>query len=165
MPAARRAVDRGLVTALGAPNLVRGGSPWGNLDVASAIDAGIVDVLCSDYHPSSLLAAAVVETGEPMADRIRRITTNPADAVGLEDRGRLAAGCRADVIVVDPARVPTVADCSPPAARSPALVALATNRNPPTLGETGWGTVSGGGHVLRRWVVGVRCRVTLLSGG
>lgn len=41
LPAARRASERGVATAVGAPNLVRGGSLWGNLDAREAIDAGV----------------------------------------------------------------------------------------------------------------------------
>lgn len=108
LAAARRARKRGLTTAMGAPNLVRGGSLWGNLGVGAAIDAGVVDVLCSDYHPPSLLETPFVETGEPLVDRLRRVTVNPADAVGLSDRGRLEPGARADVLVVDPSPLPTV---------------------------------------------------------
>ncbi|MFO7927220.1 MAG: alpha-D-ribose 1-methylphosphonate 5-triphosphate diphosphatase [Halobacteriota archaeon] len=106
--AAIRATDRGLTTVMGAPNLVRGESLWGNLGVRDAIDHEVVDVLCSDYHPPSLLAAPFVETGEPLVDRIRRVTAAPAVAAGLADRGRVVAGNRADVIIVDPHPMPTV---------------------------------------------------------
>lgn len=106
--AAIRASERGLTTVMGAPNLVRGESLWGNLGVRDAIDHGVVDVLCSDYHPPSLLAAPFVQTDEPLVDRVRRVTAAPAAAVGLADRGRLTAGSRADVIVVDPDPVPRV---------------------------------------------------------
>ncbi|WP_262177189.1 alpha-D-ribose 1-methylphosphonate 5-triphosphate diphosphatase [Haloarcula laminariae] len=105
---ARRAAERGLTTAMGAPNLVRGESQWGNLASGDAIDAGVVDVLVADYHPPSLLAAAFVDTGEPLPKRVARVTANAADAVGFGDRGRLAAGCRADVVVVDSEPTPTV---------------------------------------------------------
>jgi alpha-D-ribose 1-methylphosphonate 5-triphosphate diphosphatase len=94
---------------MGAPNLVRGESQWGNLSTADAIDAGVVDVLVADYHPPSLLAAAFVDTGEPLPHRLRRVTTNPADAVGFDDRGRIEVGARADLLVVDPDPTPTVA--------------------------------------------------------
>lgn len=106
--AARRASRRELTTAMGAPNLVNGGSHCGNLDVQTAIDEGVVDVLCSDYHPPSLLEAPFVDTGEPLVTRVRRVTANPADAVGFEDRGRLNPGARGDVLVVDPDPFPTV---------------------------------------------------------
>ena len=108
LDAARHAVDRGMTTAMGAPNLVRGGSLWDNLSVRTAIDAGAVDVLCADYHPPSLLAAPFVDTGEPLPERVNRVTRNPADAVGLHDRGRIRVGGRADVLVVDPEPTPTV---------------------------------------------------------
>ena len=106
---ATRATDVGVTTAMGAPNLVRGESQWGNLSTADAIDARAVDVLLADYHPPSLLAAPFVDTGEPLPARVRRVTANPADAVGLYDRGRIEPGARADVLVVDPDPTPTVA--------------------------------------------------------
>ncbi|EMA65511.1 alpha-D-ribose 1-methylphosphonate 5-triphosphate diphosphatase [Halorubrum kocurii] len=106
--AARRATDLGLATVMGAPNLVRGGSLWDNLGARDAIDDGLVDVLCADYHPPSLLAAPFVDTGESLSTRVNRVTRNPAAAAGLDDRGRIAEGARADLIVVDPSETPTV---------------------------------------------------------
>ncbi|WP_101295562.1 alpha-D-ribose 1-methylphosphonate 5-triphosphate diphosphatase [Halegenticoccus soli] len=108
LDAAERAHELGLTTAMGAPNLVRGGSNWGNLDAADAIDAGVVDVLCADYHPPSLLAAPFVDTGEPLPARVARVTKHPAEAVGLTDRGRIEPGARADLVVVDPEPTPVV---------------------------------------------------------
>ncbi|OYR41856.1 alpha-D-ribose 1-methylphosphonate 5-triphosphate diphosphatase [Halorubrum sp. Ib24] len=106
--AARATSEHGVATTMGAPNLVRGGSLWGNLNAREAVDAGVVDALCTDYHPQSLLKAAFVDTGEPLATRVARVTVNPAEAVGLYDRGRLRRGARADVLVVDPDPTPTV---------------------------------------------------------
>lgn len=106
--AAQRASDLGLVTVMGAPNLVRGGSLWDNLSAREAVDDGLVDVLCADYHPPSLLAAPFVDTGESLSTRVNRVTRNPAAAAGLDDRGRIAEGARADLIVVDPNGTPTV---------------------------------------------------------
>lgn len=108
MDAAERATELELWTSMGAPNLVRGGSQWGNLGTAEAIEAGVVDVLCADYHPPSLLKAPFVETGEPLPERVHRVTAAPAAAVGLTDRGRIEAGARADLIVVDPESGPCV---------------------------------------------------------
>jgi len=108
LDAIQQAEARGLTTVMGAPNLLRGGSLWDNLAVDTAIDAGCVDVLCADYHPPSLLAAPFVDTGEPLSTRVNRVTRNPADAVGLTDRGRIEVGARADLIVVDPDPTPTV---------------------------------------------------------
>lgn len=108
LAAARRASALGLPVAMGAPNLARGGSLWGNLGVREAIDASAVDVLCSDYHPPSLLHALLVKTGEPLDRRVTRLTAAPAEAVGLEDRGRLEPGHRADIVVVNPGDPPVV---------------------------------------------------------
>jgi alpha-D-ribose 1-methylphosphonate 5-triphosphate diphosphatase len=105
---ARRASELGMTTAMGAPNLVRGESQWGNLRTAEAVDAGVVDALVADYHPPSLLAAVFVDTGEPLPDRVARVTAGPADAAGLTDRGRIEPGARADLVVIDPDPTPTV---------------------------------------------------------
>lgn len=107
MDAARRAKELGLTTAMGAPNVVRGGSLWGNLSAHRAIRDGLVDLLCSDYHPPSMLAAVFVESDEPLYERVARVTHNPAAVVGLTDRGRIENGARADVLVVDPDPMPT----------------------------------------------------------
>jgi alpha-D-ribose 1-methylphosphonate 5-triphosphate diphosphatase len=108
MEACQEAHERGIWTVMGAPNLVQSGSLFGNLDTISAIDSGIVDILCVDYHPPSLLAAVFVDTSEPLHERVNRVTKNPAEAVGLSNRGRIERGARADVLVVDPDPIPTV---------------------------------------------------------
>jgi alpha-D-ribose 1-methylphosphonate 5-triphosphate diphosphatase len=105
---AERAAEVGMTTAMGAPNLVRGESQWGNLSTADAIDAGVVDVLVADYHPPSLLAGVFVDTGEPLPERVNRVSAAPADAVGFDDRGRIEVGARADLLVVDREPTPTV---------------------------------------------------------
>jgi len=108
MATAERAHDLGMTVTMGAPNLVRGESQWGNLATAEAIEAGVVDALVADYHPISLLAGAFVDTGEPLPERVARVTANPAAAVGLTDRGRIEPGARADLVVVDREPTPTV---------------------------------------------------------
>ena len=40
----------------------------------------------------------------PLPEAIRRITSLPAAQAGLGDRGRLAVGSKADVVVLDPRR-------------------------------------------------------------
>lgn len=108
--AARAGVEAGLVTGMGAPNLVRGGSQSGNVATADAIAADAVDALMVDYHPPSLLNAVFVDTGEPLHKRVARVTKNPAEAIGFPERGRLEPGARADMIIVetDETPVPTV---------------------------------------------------------
>ncbi len=71
MGAAKRADELDVTTVMGAPNLVRGESQWGNLGSRAAIDEGLVDVLVADYHPPSMLAAAFVDTGEPLYEQGR----------------------------------------------------------------------------------------------
>ena len=68
----------------------------------------------SNPHPRAygtfarLLGHYVREEGVvPLAEAIRRLTSQPADTLRLRDRGRLAPGYHADVVVFDPA---TVAD-------------------------------------------------------
>ena len=105
---ASRAHELGMTVTMGAPNLVRGESQWGNLRTRDAIEAGVVDALVADYHPISLLAAVFVDTDEPLPTRAARVTARPADAVGLSDRGRIEPGARADLVVVDEDPTPTV---------------------------------------------------------
>jgi alpha-D-ribose 1-methylphosphonate 5-triphosphate diphosphatase len=105
---AERASELGMTVTMGAPNLVRGESQWGNLRTADAIEAGVVDALVADYHPISLLAAPFVDTGDSLPERVARVTKDPADAVGLSDRGRIEPGARADLVIVDDAATPTV---------------------------------------------------------
>jgi alpha-D-ribose 1-methylphosphonate 5-triphosphate diphosphatase len=94
----------GVRVLMGAPNLVRGGSHAGNVATVDLARAGALDVLSSDYVPASLLMAAlclpkaVPEIALPAA--IRTVTKNPAEAVGLADRGEIAVGKRADLIRV-----------------------------------------------------------------
>lgn len=91
-------------TILGAPNVVRGGSHIKMLDAATAIGEGLCTVLASDYYyPAPLLAAfRLVHDGvTDLPSAWALISTNPADVAGLSDRGRIAPGMRADLVVVD----------------------------------------------------------------
>ncbi len=95
----------GVAVLLGAPNLVRGGSHLGNLSVADALAAGAGDILCSDYHYPSLLQAPFVATTEGVmafGPAWRQVSETPARVAGLDDRGRIGAGQRADLVVVVP---------------------------------------------------------------
>jgi alpha-D-ribose 1-methylphosphonate 5-triphosphate diphosphatase len=94
----------GIAILLGAPNLVRGRSHLGNLSVRDAWDAGVADLICSDYHYQSLLHApfALAERGTALVDAWHAVSRGPAEAVGLHDRGRIEPGALADLIVVEP---------------------------------------------------------------
>jgi len=94
----------GIRVLMGAPNLVRGGSHAGNVATADLAQAGVLDVLSSDYMPASLLMAALrlptVAPGIDLAAAVRTVSKTPAEAVGLADRGAIAVGKRADLIRV-----------------------------------------------------------------
>lgn len=101
---ASAAHEAGLQVLGGAPNIVRGGSHSGNVAVRQLAQKGWLDILSSDYVPCSLLQGAIALTeGEgaiTLPAAIRLVAANPADAVGMTDRGRLATGLRADVVRV-----------------------------------------------------------------
>lgn len=107
LSAARAAARRNVTVVVGAANVARGRSLYGNLDGREAVRDGVVDVLCSDFRPRSLLESLFVDVGS-LPERVARVTAEPAAAVGLDDRGRLEPGARADVIVVDADGIPTV---------------------------------------------------------
>jgi len=96
---------QGLHVCVGAPNVVRGGSHDRNLRAADAIRAGSADILCSDYHPSSLLPAIFKLAGEEgiaLHDAVRMATLHPAEALGAARRiGSIETGKDADLLLVD----------------------------------------------------------------
>jgi alpha-D-ribose 1-methylphosphonate 5-triphosphate diphosphatase len=103
---AREAADGGDFIVFGAPNVVRGGSHTGWTRAVDMIEKGLCSVLASDYYyPAPILAAfrLTVDGVLPLADAWRLISAAPAQAAGLDDRGALAEGQRADIILVDDA--------------------------------------------------------------
>ena len=108
MEAARGLHQAGIGILMGAPNVVRGGSHSGNIAAVDLAREGLLDILSSDYIPSSLLMAALqLPQRVPaidLASAVRTVTKTPAEAVGLADRGEIAVGKRADLIRVHVAR-------------------------------------------------------------
>ncbi|OYT87523.1 MAG: phosphonate metabolism protein PhnM [Burkholderiales bacterium PBB6] len=103
LAAARRAKGAGLCTVAGAPNVVRGGSHSGNVSAIELAREGVLDALSSDYVPSSLLQAAwrlQADAGFSLPEAVAVVSRRPALASGLNDRGELAVGLRADVLRV-----------------------------------------------------------------
>ncbi|NWG21860.1 MAG: phosphonate metabolism protein PhnM [Chloroflexi bacterium] len=109
--AAGEARQRGMHVVMGAPNVMRGGSHSGNLSAQEAIAAGLVDTLASDYSPAALIQAvfALVQRGIlDLPAAVRLVTLNPADALGMPDRGRIQAGCYADLTLIENGALPRV---------------------------------------------------------
>ena len=102
--AARALQQAGIDILMGAPNVVRGGSHSGNIAAVDLAREGLLDILSSDYIPSSLLMGALqLPEHAPsisLPAAVRTVTKAPADAVGLTDRGEIAIGKRADLIRV-----------------------------------------------------------------
>jgi len=89
----------------------------GNLEAARAMAAhphtvlGLGDggahygMICDASFPTFLLQTWVRDGGDasgwPLERAIKALTSEPAEAVGLADRGRLAAGYKADLNVID----------------------------------------------------------------
>jgi alpha-D-ribose 1-methylphosphonate 5-triphosphate diphosphatase len=89
---------------MGAPNLIRGGSHSGHVAAAELAGMDLLDLVSSDYVPSSLLTSAL-RLGEVWGDLARGIATvtaAPAQAAGLSDRGRIVQGLRADLVRLRP---------------------------------------------------------------
>jgi len=113
MDAARGLHEAGIGILMGAPNVVRGGSHSGNIAAVDLAREGLLDILSSDYVPSSLLMGALQLPRQvssiDLAAAILTVTKTPAEAVGLNDRGEIAVGKRADLIRVHIARdIPVV---------------------------------------------------------
>lgn len=101
--AAQAAHTHGLLTIMGGPNVVRGGSHSGNVAAAELARLGLLDILSSDYVPGSLLGGVLRLVHDEILDlpaAVALVSRNPAQAAGLKDRGELRRGLRADLIQV-----------------------------------------------------------------
>ncbi|MGA4320806.1 alpha-D-ribose 1-methylphosphonate 5-triphosphate diphosphatase [Ectopseudomonas hydrolytica] len=102
LEAARASHELGLKVLMGAPNLVRGGSHSGNIAAAELARHGVLDILSSDYYPASLLHAAWLLAGQDndydLPAAIATVSRAPARAAGLDDRGEIRVGLRADLV-------------------------------------------------------------------
>jgi len=103
--AAQASREYGLQVLMGAPNIVRGGSHSGNVAANRLAALGLLDILSSDYYPASLLDAAFRIAQDDansftLPQAVKLVTLNPANALGLKDRGLIAEGRRADLVLV-----------------------------------------------------------------
>jgi alpha-D-ribose 1-methylphosphonate 5-triphosphate diphosphatase len=98
---------------MGAPNLVRGVSHSGNVSAGTLAQAGCLDILSSDYVPISLMHGVFMLSRAPygmaLPASVAMATSIPADVVGLNDRGAIETGRRADLVRVhDTGDVPVI---------------------------------------------------------
>lgn len=104
LEAAQASHHHGMAVMMGAPNVVRGGSHSGNIAASELVRLGVLDILSSDYYPAALLDAVFLiskmENGYNLPRAVASASRKPAEAVGLNDRGRIAEGLRADLIRV-----------------------------------------------------------------
>lgn len=102
--AAEASHKAGLSVLMGAPNVVRGQSHSGNIAASDLARLGVLDVLSSDYVPFSLLHAPFLLADEidnlSLPQAISMVSATPARTIGLNDRGRIAIGLRADLVRV-----------------------------------------------------------------
>ncbi|ODT73311.1 MAG: phosphonate metabolism protein PhnM [Pelagibacterium sp. SCN 63-23] len=102
--AAQASRDAGMAILMGGPNVVRGGSHSGNVSARSLAEAGLLDILSSDYIPFSMLQSAFCLAeqvpGIELPQAISFVTSRPAKAAGLVDRGEIVPGKRADLVQV-----------------------------------------------------------------
>ncbi len=102
--AAEAARTSGCWIIFGAPNAARGGSHLGSPGAADMIAQGLCDILASDYfYPAMLTAIARLRADGygSLPALWKLVSTNPARASGLQDRGTIAIGQRADLTLID----------------------------------------------------------------
>ncbi len=101
--AAYTAHEHGMKVIMGAPNAYRGESTSQNLSALDAIREGLVDILATDYYPAAMLHTAFKLARDgimPLYDSIKLVSTYAADAMNMQDRGRIALGYSADLVLV-----------------------------------------------------------------
>ena len=100
---AQGAAAAGDWVAMGGPNVVRGGSHMGWGSAARMVEARVCRILTSDYYYPALRQAPFLLAARgllDLRDAWALVSANPAAAAGLTDRGSLAEGKRADIVLV-----------------------------------------------------------------
>jgi len=102
--AAQASHRNGMKVMMGGPNVVRGGSHSGNISARALAEAGLLDIVSSDYVPFSLLQSAFMLAAPDgplsLPEAIASVSATPAEAIGLTDRGAIEPGRRADLLRV-----------------------------------------------------------------
>ena len=94
--------ENGIAVMMGAPNLIRGGSHSGNVAAEELARDDLLDIISSDYVPAALLLSALklATLWDDLPRAVATVTSNPARAARLTDRGVLQTGLRGDVLRV-----------------------------------------------------------------
>ncbi|MBK6561336.1 alpha-D-ribose 1-methylphosphonate 5-triphosphate diphosphatase [Candidatus Amarobacter glycogenicus] len=103
--AALKARELGMTIVAGAPNIVRGGSHSGNVSAVELVALGLCDILVADYHAPSLLLAVqrlVDSRTLDLAQAMKLVTSNPAEAMNRPELGEIAVGREATLAIIDP---------------------------------------------------------------
>jgi len=104
--AAQASRQQGMNVMMGGPNVVRGGSHSGNVSAMDLARLDVLDIISSDYVPSRLLHAAFLLSDRldhiSLPQAVAMVSKTPAESVGLDDRGEIAIGKRADIVRVHP---------------------------------------------------------------
>lgn len=98
--AAQACHQHGIQVMMGAPNLIRGGSHSGNVAAHELASLDLLDIVSSDYVPAGLLTAVMrlADLWKDLPRAVNTATRNPAAGAGLDDRGSIETGLRADLI-------------------------------------------------------------------
>ncbi|WP_291648720.1 alpha-D-ribose 1-methylphosphonate 5-triphosphate diphosphatase [Bosea sp. (in: a-proteobacteria)] len=99
----REAAAHGEPIVFGAPNVVRGGSHTGCPAAEEMVRQGLCTILASDYYYPALPLAPFIlaERGAASFEAAwKLVSQGPAEALGLFDRGVIAPGKRADLVLV-----------------------------------------------------------------
>ena len=104
LEAADASHEHGLAVLMGGPNVVLGGSHSGNIAARELAERKVLDIISSDYVPSCLVQVpfklAEENIGLDLPTTVSHVSRNPARAAGLQDRGEIAPGLRADFLRV-----------------------------------------------------------------
>ncbi|WP_420965365.1 alpha-D-ribose 1-methylphosphonate 5-triphosphate diphosphatase [Bradyrhizobium sp. B120] len=103
LEAAKAARAAGMTIIVGGPNLVAGRSHTGNVSVRELAQEGLIDIICSDYIPASILRGIwhlASQSDLSLPEAVALSSGRPAETFGLFDRGEIAVGKRADLVRV-----------------------------------------------------------------
>lgn len=98
------AIANGDAVIMGAPNALRGQSHYERPSAGELAGSGLCTILASDYYYPALLQAPfrlARDSRMSFAKAWELVSLAPARALGLEDRGSIRQGLRADLVLVD----------------------------------------------------------------